>query len=148
MGVLQELYRGRFEGALNSSSAAVSYILKSAQIRIQETELIKVKPLNDREILLKVVQTVKNYLPEATVYLFGSRAQGRERKNSDFDIAIEWKEKVPLCTIYRIREELEELPTLKSFDIVDLKRCSREFAESVRETGVILYERKRTDRET
>jgi len=75
--------------------------------------VIRVRPLSDEEILSEVVSIVSRYLPKSTVYLFGSRASGRARKNSDFDIAIEWKEK--------IREKLEELPTLKSFDLVDLR---------------------------
>ncbi len=105
--------------------------------------MIRVRPLSDEEILSEVVSIISHYLPEATVYLFGSRASGRAKENSDFDIAIEWKEKIPLSTISRIREKLEDLPTLKSFDIVDLKRCSEEFVRSVKERGVVLYDGKR-----
>jgi len=106
--------------------------------------MVKIKPLSDEEILLNVVSTVKRYLPEATVYLFGSRAQGRAKESSDFDIAIEWKEKIPFSVLYRIKEELEELPTLKSFDFVDLKRVPDNFVRSVKEGGVVLYDGKRT----
>ncbi len=105
--------------------------------------MIKVKSLNDQEILSKVVSIITLYLPEATVYLFGSRASGKAKENSDFDIAVEWKEKIPLFIMSKIREELEKLPTLKSFDLVDLKMCSEEFARLVKEKGVLLYDGRR-----
>ena len=100
--------------------------------------MIKVKPLTEEEILSKVVTIISSYLPDAAIYLFGSRASGNAKQNSDFDLAVEWKEKVPFSVIAKIREKLEELPTLKSFDLVDLKLCSGRFVRSVKEKGVIL----------
>ena len=105
--------------------------------------MIKVRSLNEQEILSKIVSIVTLYLPEATVYLFGSRASGSAKKNSDFDIAVEWKERIPLFIMSKIREELEKLPTLKSFDLVDLKICSEEFVHFVKEKGVLLYDGRR-----
>ncbi len=97
--------------------------------------MIKVKPLSEEEILSNVVSIITFYLPESTIFLFGSRASGEARENSDFDIAVEWKDKIPLSTMSKIREKLEELPTLKSFDVVDLRMCSEEFARFVKEKG-------------
>jgi type I restriction enzyme S subunit len=101
---------------------------------------LRIKPLSDGEIYQEVVKIVAKYLPDARVYLFGSRAKGTAKPYSDFDIAIEWKEKIPLHTMAKIREELDKLPTLKSFDLIDLKRVSGDFIETVRKTGVILYD--------
>jgi len=101
---------------------------------------MEVKPLSDREILEGIARVVSEYLPDATVYLFGSRAEGRANPRSDFDVAIEWKGKIPLSTIAMIREKLDSLPTLKSFDLVDVKRVSDSFARYIRRKGVILYD--------
>jgi predicted nucleotidyltransferase len=106
------------------------------------------KPLNDEEIYQEVIRTITKYLPDARVYLFGSRAKGTAKPYSDFDIAIEWKEKIPLYTMAKIREELDKLPTLKSFDLIDLKRVSGDFIETVRKTGVILYDGRKFKEET
>ena len=106
--------------------------------------MIKIRPLSEKEILSEVVSIVTHYLPEVTIYLFGSRAWGRARENSDFDIALEWKEKIPLSTLSKIRERLEEIPTLKSFDLVDIRRCSDDLAILIKEKGIILHDSKRT----
>jgi len=106
------------------------------------------RPLTDKKICQEVVKIVAKYLPDAKVYLFGSRAKGTAKPYSDFDIAIEWKEKIPLHTMAKIREELDKLPTLKSFDLIDLKRVSGNFIETVRKTGVILYDGRKFKEET
>ncbi len=110
--------------------------------------MIKVKPLPEKEIPRKAAEIIIKYLPDAKVYLFGSRARGTAKPYSDFDIAIEWKEKIHLSTMAKIREELDKLPTLKSFDLIDLKRVSGNFIETVRKTGVILYDGRKFKEET
>ena len=104
-----------------------------------------------------MLQALKKIIKEAVekksvglveVILFGSRAKGTAKPYSDFDIAIEWKEKIPLHTMAKIREELDKLPTLKSFDLIDLKRVSGNFIETVRKTGVILYDGRKFKEET
>ncbi len=110
--------------------------------------MTKVKPLTEKEIPLKAAEIIIKYLPDAKVYLFGSRAKGTAKPHSDFDIAIEWKEKIPFYTMARIREELDKLPTLKSFDLIDLKIVSSSFVETVRKTGVILYDGRKFKEET
>ena len=106
------------------------------------------RPLTDKEICQEVVKIIAKYLPDSRVYLFGSRARGTAKPYSDFDIAIEWKEKIHLSTMAKIREELDKLPTLKSFDLIDLKRVSSNFIETVRKTGVILYDGRKFKEET
>ncbi len=109
--------------------------------------MIRVKPLTDEEILKKIVEIVSKYIPDCRIYLFGSRAKGTARKNSDFDIAVDCSSKIPFSVMAKIEGELEELPTLKSFDLVDLSLASDDFKETVIRTGVVLYDR-RAKRET
>ena len=108
--------------------------------------MIRVRPLTDEEILKKVVEIVSKYLPNCRIYLFGSRAKGTARKNSDFDIAVDCGSKVPFSVMEKIEGELEELSTLKSFDLVDFSLVSDDFRETIKRTGVILYDG-RTKRE-
>ncbi len=98
--------------------------------------MIRVRLLTDEEILKKIVEIVSKYLPNCRIYLFGSRAKGTARENSDFDIAVDCGSKIP----FSVMAKIEEFPTLKSFDLVDLSLVSDDFRETVKKTGVILYD--------
>ncbi len=50
--------------------------------------------LNNKEVLNTIKNTVLNYLPEAKVLLFGSRARGQHNKDSDFDILVITKDDI------------------------------------------------------
>lgn len=66
------------------------------------------------------------------VVLFGSRAKGLSRPNSDFDIAV-WGS----SDVENIREELDNLPTLYSADVVDMDTCSNpHLIREVEEYGI------------
>lgn len=71
------------------------------------------------------------------IILFGSRARGDFSRASDIDIAV--------CggNVERFAVDAEEeLPTLLTFDVVDLsKDISESLRESIQREGVILYEK-------
>lgn len=71
------------------------------------------------------------------VILFGSRARGDHRARSDIDLAVSGGDIVR----FALRAE-DELPTLLSFDIVNLDGpVQAELLESIRKEGVLLYEK-------
>ena len=74
------------------------------------------------------------------VVLFGSRAQGRARLRSDFDLAVVGDEPLPLKDFFALADELDELPTLYRFDWVDLARDSEGFRSSALEHVEVVYE--------
>ncbi len=61
------------------------------------------------------------------VFLFGSRASGRARRASDWDIGVWGPARVPGHLMSAAREDLESLRTLHSFDLVDLRTTTPEF---------------------
>lgn len=65
--------------------------------------------------------------PGYGVVLFGSRVTGRARSRSDWDIGIVGESPVPGALLERIREALDALPTLATFEVVDLTSASAEF---------------------
>ena len=68
--------------------------------------------MTQEEILEKIVEICKtNKVQEAI--LFGSRAKGTAHEKSDFDIAVSG-----VTDIERLREQIDEIPTLYSFDVV------------------------------
>ena len=71
------------------------------------------------------------------VILFGSRARGDYHRASDIDLAVSGGDTVR----FALRAE-DELPTLLSFDIVNLDGpVQAELLESIRKEGVLLYEK-------
>ena len=93
------------------------------------------------EILAEVAGIIARYLPDARIFLFGSRAKGCAGETSDFDIAIDVGSKISLGVIARIKDEIDELRTLKSIDIIDLNRINPEFKTIIRKSGVSIYDR-------
>lgn len=70
------------------------------------------------------------------VILFGSRAKGTARERSDIDIAVSGAKNFHL-----LAEEIEELPTLYSVDIIDLDTCRNSLLmEDIRQYGQKIYE--------
>lgn len=79
--------------------------------------------------LEEISAVVKRHLPggEYHVYLFGSRATKQARPFSDWDIGILGPGLVRGAVLECIREDLEGLPTLHTFDVVDLAAVPDQF---------------------
>ena len=68
--------------------------------------------------------------------LFGSRARGDNRERSDIDLAVSGGD------VVRFSLDVEELPTLLSFDVVNLDGAVQpELLESIQREGITLYEK-------
>ena len=76
--------------------------------------------MTQEEILRRIIEISKKYKAEEVI-LFGSRAKGTAHEKSDFDIAVSGVKDVE-----EIREQIEEIPTLYSFDIVNLDECTNQ----------------------
>jgi predicted nucleotidyltransferase len=75
---------------------------------------------------------------EHRAILFGSRAHGSARARSDWDIGIVGPRPLRGAVIQRIRDELEALPTLHSFDVVDLNTVPEGFRAAALANAVAL----------
>lgn len=65
------------------------------------------------------------------VILFGSFAKGTATKYSDIDIAVSGVKDMEL-----LRQDIEEIETLRSFDIVDMETCRNELLlEEIKQYG-------------
>lgn len=60
-------------------------------------------------------------------FFFGSRITGRGSERSDIDIGIQGTQRIPYGVWGDIAEEIEDIPTLYTIDIVDFQRVSPEF---------------------
>jgi predicted nucleotidyltransferase len=60
----------------------------------------------DQEILNEIKSTVQEIVPDAKVFLFGSRATGKSHEESDWDILILTKNKYPRSMKWIIFDKL------------------------------------------
>ncbi|MDP3956169.1 MAG: nucleotidyltransferase domain-containing protein [bacterium] len=87
-----------------------------------------------------IVRIISKQLDMTTthVFVFGSHADGTAHAGSDIDIGIETSEPLPDATMALLKEELESLPTLRSFELVDFATVSDEFREVAEKQIIVL----------
>jgi predicted nucleotidyltransferase len=93
------------------------------------------------EKIKKIVTLIINSVDPQRVILFGSRAKGKAHKGSDIDIALEGCS-VTTREFRKLKEIVDEASGLYSVDIIVLEKTDEAFQNIVKETGVILYEKK------
>lgn len=83
--------------------------------------------------LLALQKLVNSYTrPLAVkVYLFGSRAKGKEHRLSDVDLALLPTQPLPLGFIANLKEKIEESTVPYSVDIIDLSQVDDAFREKI-----------------
>ncbi|MEW5952055.1 MAG: nucleotidyltransferase domain-containing protein [Elusimicrobiota bacterium] len=92
----------------------------------------------DLNFLKPAVKTILNHIPNAKIFLFGSRANGNFTENSDADIAIKGEHKIDLETIAKIKMDLEELNINFKIDIIDYNSVSENFRKIIDESSIEL----------
>ena len=89
--------------------------------------------------LENIVNELKKHNPKKIV-LFGSRARGDYRKNSDIDIAVEielnFREK------RKLKEKIDIISGIYSVDLIFLDEVENYFKNKVLKEGKILYDKK------
>ncbi len=85
--------------------------------------------MSERKTLKMIQAIVRNHLPDKNyrVFLFGSRAEGTNRKFSDYDIGIMGKKPVDRLAISYIKEDLENSNIPYNIDVVDFKIVDKDF---------------------
>lgn len=92
----------------------------------------------------KVIDLILNYFASKDkvleVYIYGSRAMGRESTGSDIDFAIVTSSQDDLSG--QVKLDLEELPTPYLFDVCDLKYLTNsKLHDHIKRVGKIFYRR-------
>jgi predicted nucleotidyltransferase len=79
----------------------------------------------------EVTRILKRHLPAGySALLFGSRATGQARHTSDWDVGLLGPQALQGAIVERIREDLDDIRTLHTFDVVDLTRVPDYFRET------------------
>lgn len=71
-------------------------------------------------------------LQDYRAFIFGSRATNKGSDRSDIDIGIEGHIPLSITQLSSIREDLENLPILYSFDVVDFSTVSDSFKKTAK----------------
>jgi predicted nucleotidyltransferase len=106
---------------------------------------MKIESMQQREqkILRECIRIIREYVDPGKIILFGSRAKSRGgfEKKSDFDLAVDSKDKVNFRTERKLKEAIERVSGLYKVDIVFLGTVDERFKNIILETGKIVYER-------
>lgn len=83
----------------------------------------------------KIIKLLSALFPEAKIYLFGSRATGRNQPMSDIDVAIDSGKQLPIAGVDEANAVMAALNIPYKVDIVDFHHISPTMQ------GLILKER-------
>jgi predicted nucleotidyltransferase len=92
---------------------------------------MKLENYSEEKLKREVREIVGKYLDlsKYKLFFFGSRIKGNNFDVSDIDIGIMGLEKIPPEIKINIEEEIDRLPTLYSFDVVDFGNVSEDFKD-------------------
>ena len=86
-----------------------------------------------------IARALRALLPDThRALLFGSRATGRAGDRSDWDIGLVGPTPLDGAILERIRAALDRLPTLRTFDVVDLSTAPPKLRTRALDEGVRL----------
>ena len=97
--------------------------------------------MNER--LQEILDYLVRKLDPERILLFGSRAKGKSRLGSDFDLVVVGKTPSDFRTGRKLKEELDRVAGIYSVDLLFWEKVSPEFKEIIRQTGQIVYEKNR-----
>lgn len=98
-----------------------------------------VKEKDIKDILDMITAAIRKHVPkEYRILLFGSWVRSGATPTSDIDIAIHGPAKVDSLVMARIRQDIEELPTLRKFDIVDVHSADKEFRKTILKEAMVI----------
>ena len=90
------------------------------------------------EVMTEIIQRCRLYGAQK-LNLYGSRAKGTATERSEIDIA---ESGVASHEILDLQENLEEIPTLYSIDLVDLDTCQNQLVlEDIKQYGREIYKK-------
>lgn len=77
-------------------------------------------------------------LTPSLIYIFGSTAKGKSRKESDIDIAILTDRRVDDYELFILSQKLADI-LKKEVDLIDLNKASTVFKIQIIKTGKLIY---------
>ncbi len=85
----------------------------------------------------QIIRIIRQYLPDCTIYLYGSRARKTNVSGSDIDLALDNGTPITDNILAHIRFDIEETTIPLMVDVVDARAIDREFYETISKEWVI-----------
>lgn len=93
------------------------------------------------EVKTKIIALCKAILPEASIYIYGSRARGDYRERSDIDIALKADHPLDFFEIAELKDILKASNISYTIDIVDLNSISDTNFKKTIEKELVLWKK-------
>lgn len=91
------------------------------------------------DLLQQIKNTISNNSKIKKAVIFGSRARGSFRKNSDIDIAV-WSDALSPSELNMLKFQLESLNTALTFDLLHFEKlCKAELKKNIEGEGITIY---------
>ena len=94
----------------------------------------------DEAQLAMVTAILAKHVPQANVWVFGSRATGKAKKYSDLDLCIEASEPLGLDLMSALAEDFSESDLPWKVDLVDWHSISEVFRAIIDRDKVLLWQ--------
>ena len=85
----------------------------------------------------KIIALISALLPEAKIYLFGSRARGTHSQWSDIDLALDAGKPLEPQDIGEINDLMEALTTPYKISVVDIYRISELMKKAIEQDKIV-----------
>jgi len=106
---------------------------------IEENKAAAIDDTKTQELINTIINIVREHLHPKRIILFGSRAKGKEKEYSDFDIAVEGVE-MDIRKERLLKEALDEKMGIYTVEVIDLDKVDEGFKQLVLKTGRVIYE--------
>jgi len=91
----------------------------------------------DKKTKDKIVGIISVLIPEAKIYLFGSRARGNCKKYSDIDIALDAGKLLPVQDVDEVKSMLNESNIQYLIDVLDFHSVNAGMQEAIMKEKII-----------
>ena len=109
--------------------------------RLIKDKFLSYKDEKIDNLLNNIIEVIKNDVnPPFKIYLFGSFATDKATYFSDIDIALETKEVLTKRNLIKLKENLENIKTLRKIDFIYINNASKNLKETVKKEGILIYE--------
>ncbi len=85
-----------------------------------------------------VLDLLKKYLPQASVYVFGSRSKGNAIPSSDLDLAVVSDDPIELVKIAELKIDLSDSDLPFFVDVVDMHQVDENFHNIIQQDWTLL----------
>lgn len=103
--------------------------------------IIKAMETNN-QIKEKIINVIHALIPQADIYLFGSRATEQHHAKSDFDIALDAGQPLNRLDVGEIRDMLNASNIPYQFDIVDFHNVGQDLKNDIIKEGILWAKKK------